>query len=91
MLILTFPIQPLSVIPTTSSSRRNTPEPQQLSRGEVVRRLRDRFEPILVFGESEVEAMDRLRKLEAENSEIFVGLKNDFKWEKMHFWLVITH
>ena len=67
------------MIPTSSSSRRNTPEPQHLSRGEVVRRLRDRFEPVLVFGETEEEALDRLRKLEAENSEIFVGLKNDFK------------
>jgi hypothetical protein len=32
-----------------------------------------------MFGETEEEAVERLKKLEAENSEIFVGLKNDYK------------
>jgi len=35
-----------------------------LPRKEVVRKLRDRGEPILLYGESELEAFKRLRKLE---------------------------
>lgn len=36
----------------------------QLSRPEVIRRLRERCEPILLFGESELVAFQRLRKCE---------------------------
>jgi pre-mRNA-splicing factor 18 len=45
----------------------------------VIRRLRDRSEPILLYGETEDEAKERLKKLELENTEISVGLKNDPK------------
>ena len=41
-----------------------------LPRKEVIRRLRDRCEPILLFGESEIEAFSRLRRLEISEPEI---------------------
>lgn len=36
----------------------------------MVRRLRDRNEPILLFGETEYEAYQRLKKLEFEMPEV---------------------
>nr|CAG4643853.1 EOG090X03WO [Lepidurus arcticus] len=50
-----------------------------LSRKEVIRRLRDRSEPILLFGESEVDSIKRLRKLEILEPEINRGMRNDFQ------------
>ena len=41
-----------------------------LPRKEVIRRLRDRNEPILLFGETELVAFKRLRKLEISEPEI---------------------
>lgn len=41
-----------------------------LSRQEVIRRLRERTEPILLFGESEIEAFKRLRKCEILEPEV---------------------
>lgn len=41
-----------------------------LSRQEVRRRLRERGEPILLFGESEIEAFKRLRKCEILEPEV---------------------
>ena len=41
-----------------------------LPRKEVIRRLRDRNEPITLFGETDVEAFRRLRKLEISEPEI---------------------
>lgn len=41
-----------------------------LSRQEVIRRLRERGEPILLFGESEIEAFKRLRKCEILEPEV---------------------
>ena len=41
-----------------------------LPRKEVVRRLRDRNEPISLFGETDIEAFRRLRKLEISEPEI---------------------
>lgn len=41
-----------------------------LSRQEVIRRLRERAEPILLFGESEIEAFKRLRKCEILEPEV---------------------
>lgn len=63
----------------SEGSSQHTEQPQHRSRGEVIRRLRDRFEPILMFGESVEESIERLKKLEEENSEKLVGLKNNFK------------
>lgn len=45
-------------------------EHQMLSRQEVIRRLRERGEPILLFGESEVEAFKRLRRCEILEPEV---------------------
>ncbi|KAK7603066.1 hypothetical protein V9T40_003065 [Parthenolecanium corni] len=50
-----------------------------LPRKEVIRRLRDRGEPILLFGETELQAFKRLRKCEIQEPEINKGLRNDFQ------------
>lgn len=50
-----------------------------LPRVDVIRRLRSRAQPILLFGESELEALQRLRKLELEQPELKEGWKNDFQ------------
>jgi len=52
---------------------------QILPRKDVIRRLRDRNEPILMFGESEEEAFRRLRRLEVQEPELEKGLRNDFQ------------
>jgi len=52
---------------------------QMPSRAEVIRRLRERNEPIRLFGESDVESFQRLRKLEILAPEINKGMRNDFK------------
>lgn len=41
-----------------------------LSRKEVIKRLRERGEPIFLFGETELEAFKRLRKCEILEPEI---------------------
>lgn len=41
-----------------------------LPRQEVISRLRDRSEPVLLFGESEVDAFRRLRKCELLEPEV---------------------
>lgn len=41
-----------------------------LPRHEVISRLRDRAEPILLFGESELDAFKRLRKCEISEPEM---------------------
>ncbi|KAH9384305.1 hypothetical protein HPB48_026298 [Haemaphysalis longicornis] len=50
-----------------------------LPRKEVIRRLRERSEPILLFGETETEAFHRLRRLEILEPEVDRGLRNDFQ------------
>lgn len=50
-----------------------------LPRKEVIRRLRERCEPILLFAETEVEAFHRLRRLEILEPEVDRGLRNDFQ------------
>jgi len=50
-----------------------------LPRVEVIRRLRDRLEPILLFGESELDSQKRLRALEINEPDKIEGIKNDFK------------
>ncbi|GAB6020290.1 hypothetical protein CHUAL_003004 [Chamberlinius hualienensis] len=50
-----------------------------LPRKEVIKRLREREEPILLFGETFDEAFGRLRKLEILEPEIDKGLRNDFQ------------
>lgn len=41
-----------------------------LPRHEVIKRLRERGEPILLYGESEIEAFKRLRKCEILEPEV---------------------
>ncbi|XP_043570113.1 pre-mRNA-splicing factor 18 isoform X1 [Chiloscyllium plagiosum] len=53
--------------------------PMTLSRQEVIRRLRERGEPIQLFGETDYEAFQRLRKIEILTPEINKGLRNDLK------------
>lgn len=51
-----------------------------LSRKEVIKRLRERDQPILMFGESEIDAFRRLRKLEiVEPDTTDRGFRNDFQ------------
>lgn len=50
-----------------------------LPRTEVISRLRDRGEPILLFGETEIDAFKRLRKCELLEPEVNKGLRNDFQ------------
>lgn len=51
----------------------------ELLRAEVIRRLREREEPIALFGEVDTDAFRRLRKLEITEPEINRGLRNDFQ------------
>ncbi|EDO43949.1 predicted protein [Nematostella vectensis] len=46
---------------------------------KVIRRLRERNEPIRLFGELDEEACQRLRRIEMLAPEINKGLRNDFK------------
>ncbi|XP_034936059.1 pre-mRNA-splicing factor 18 [Chelonus insularis] len=57
----------------------NSVEHQKLSRPEVIRRLRERGEPIILFGESELESFQRLRKHEILEPEVNKGFRNDFQ------------
>ncbi|XP_012270461.1 pre-mRNA-splicing factor 18 [Orussus abietinus] len=57
----------------------NGSEHLALSRPEVIRRLRERGEPILLFGETELEAFKRLRKCEILEPEVNKGFRNDFQ------------
>jgi pre-mRNA-splicing factor 18 len=51
-----------------------------LPRKEVIKRLRERNEPILLFGETEIESFRRLRKLEIlEPESSDRGFRNDFQ------------
>ena len=50
-----------------------------LPKDEVVRRLRERGEPIRLFGESDQEAAKRLKLLEMLAPDINKGLRNDFR------------
>lgn len=53
--------------------------PMTLSRKEVIRRLRERGEPIRLFNESDYDAFQRLRKIEILAPEVNKGLRNDLK------------
>uniref|UniRef100_A0A8D3BU60 Pre-mRNA-splicing factor 18 n=1 Tax=Scophthalmus maximus TaxID=52904 RepID=A0A8D3BU60_SCOMX len=53
--------------------------PMTLSRQEVIRRLRERGEPVRLFAESDYDAFQRLRKIEILTPEVNKGLRNDLK------------
>ncbi|XP_043495351.1 pre-mRNA-splicing factor 18 isoform X2 [Polistes fuscatus] len=61
------------------SVKDNSLEQSTLPRPEVIRRLRERGEPTLLFGESEKEAFKRLRKHEIFEAEVNKGFRNDFQ------------
>lgn len=65
----------------TASSQASTTNCQEkiLPRKEVIRRLRERGQPIMLFGESEYDAYKRLRALEVSEPEIIHGQRNDFQ------------
>lgn len=52
---------------------------RNLPRAEVNRKLRERGEPILLFGESEADSRYRLHQLEISAPEINRGFRNDFQ------------
>lgn len=54
-------------------------EGSALPRKDVIKRLRERSEPILLFGETELEAFKRLRRCEILEPEVNKGLRNDFQ------------
>ncbi|XP_030072355.1 pre-mRNA-splicing factor 18 isoform X2 [Microcaecilia unicolor] len=53
--------------------------PMTLSRQEVIWRLRERGEPVRLFGETDYDAFQRLRKIEILAPEVNKGLRNDLK------------
>jgi pre-mRNA-splicing factor 18 len=54
-------------------------EPLIIPQAEVIRRLRDRGEPIRLFGESDADVCHRLRHIEIQAPEVVKGLRNDLK------------
>jgi len=64
---------------TISDSCSNVEDLPKLTRREVIRRLRERGEPITLFSENELEAFKRLRKLEILEPEVNRGLRNDLQ------------
>lgn len=74
-------------LPSTSAESLNQPSSSSatgskdkiLPRKEVIKRLRERGQPILLFGESEYESYKRLRVLEVHEPEIIQGQRNDFQ------------
>ncbi|KAL1464146.1 hypothetical protein WDU94_003819 [Cyamophila willieti] len=63
----------------TDSSRYDGSLHQTLPRKEVIRRLRERGEPITLFGESELDSFQRLRQCEIQQPETNKGFRNDFQ------------
>lgn len=52
---------------------------QTISEAELVKRLRQRNEPIRLFGETMEERLKRLRKLEILQPEVEEGMRNEFR------------
>lgn len=63
----------------SSTSAANLNLQRELPRIEVIRRLRDRGEPIMLFGENDNDAFRRLRHLEITQPEVNHGFRNDFQ------------
>lgn len=62
-----------------SFQQHNNQQQNILPRPEVIRRLRERGEPILIFGETEAAAFYRLRQCEISQPEANRGFRNDFQ------------
>lgn len=52
---------------------------KEVSKAELIRRLREKGEPIKLFGETHEEACQRLRVIEMTSTDDDRGLRNDFK------------
>ena len=50
---------------------------------EVVRRLRERLEPIILFGETEQQALKRLRAIEVQDFGDYDNYENDYEEEDL--------
>ncbi|KAI6660248.1 Pre-mRNA-splicing factor 18 isoform X2 [Oopsacas minuta] len=79
-----------------NSSTSLPPSLHTIPRCEVIRRLRERSEPILLFGETQVESMERLKQLEMKSPEGLSGLQNDFlkaieRLDKEYIESLVTH
>jgi len=68
-----------ALLGTSSSKDEDVSEGAQLPRVEVVRRLRERLQPILLFGETLAQACNRLRQIEIDAPESSSGITNDFQ------------
>lgn len=69
-----------SIANSSSETNLSMSESQkELPRIEVIRRLRDRGEPTMLFGENENDAFRRLRHLEIMQPEVNHGFRNDFQ------------
>lgn len=62
-----------------TTSKDTAAELMKLSRSEVTRKLRERGEPIMLYGETEMDACGRLRQLEISAPEVNRGFRNDFQ------------
>jgi pre-mRNA-splicing factor 18 len=78
-IVLILKLQNVATVVKDDCSGNNVEDLPKLSRREVTRRLRERGEPILLFGETEEEASKRLRKLEILEPEVNRGFRNDFQ------------
>ncbi|CAG5123698.1 unnamed protein product [Candidula unifasciata] len=64
----------------TSGEGKTSDRLTQLPRKEVIRRLRERGEPIKLFGEDDIDAYRRLKKLETTEPDVQgEGFENDFQ------------
>ncbi|UXI18635.1 hypothetical protein NH340_JMT04578 [Sarcoptes scabiei] len=79
--IATIKLKKIIENPSNERSSNETESDERiLPRKEVVKRLRERNQPILLFGESESDAFRRLRKLEIlEPDSTEKGFRNDFQ------------
>ena len=71
-----------STTPAAAEAAATASKPEaevMMKRKEVIKRLRERSQPILLFGESEAESFKRLRQLEIQEPEVNRGLRNDFQ------------
>ncbi|XP_078678331.1 pre-mRNA-splicing factor 18-like [Branchiostoma floridae x Branchiostoma belcheri] len=64
---------------TSKTSPEQEKEKKMLPREEVIRRLREREEPVRLFGETDYDAYQRLRRIEILEPEVNKGFRNDLK------------
>lgn len=69
----------LNEFQSTSKFKINLDDDAEVPRVDVIRRLRARGAPILLFAETLRDAQTRLRKMEIEQPELKEGWKNEFQ------------